>query len=140
MVLYNGKLVVIKNENLHMQLWNDLPKYILTWKKICCVFLCVWRGICRSAKGRYRHRKLQKHRKKLSSGAASRKEDKGLWQKENILHWIWYCTYAFNKKHHQQRHQFLCAGQEITICVSTKWMLQAKHVVNGWIPFFIILN
>lgn len=44
MVLYNGKLVGIKNENLHMQLWNDLPKYILKWKKACCMFLWVLCG------------------------------------------------------------------------------------------------
>ena len=51
-------MVIKKNEILNMQIWNNLPKYVLKWKK-CAAYSCenVWggtyKGVCHNKEVRH---------------------------------------------------------------------------------------
>lgn len=86
-------------------------------------------------------RKAGTHRQKTSrntgkdsSGTAPKEDCRGLVQKESTLCTELYNALVFSTKKHQ-KYQFLCAGQEITVCIKIKRVLKAKHMVS--VLFFL---
>ena len=81
-------------------------------------------------------RKSGTHRQKTSrnTGTASMDDCRGLVQKENTPCTEFYTACMFSPKKYQ-KYQFLCAGQEITVCIKMKWMLKAQHMVS--VLFFL---
>lgn len=73
--------------------------------------------------------KTSRNTGKNSSGTASKEDCRSLVQKENTLCTEFYTACMFSAKKHQ-KYQFLCSGQEITVCIKIKRMLKAKHMIS----------
>lgn len=131
--------MVIKenNENLYMQIWDDLPKYILIWKK-CFACSCegVYIGVCVGMRKGDTHRckKFLETQKKSFIWCYLWRRGQGPEQKENTLNWIlyyiFYTIYEIPNTKKQITHQFLCTEQKVTICINIKWMLKAKYTTQ----------
>lgn len=122
-----------------MQIRNDFPKYILTWKK-CVVCSCesMWGGMC-SGVSRGEEDRHETSGKNTHLALLLRKNT-GAWCRRKT-HCTEFYTACFQLKNTQnQEHQFLYAGQEITIYINIKWMLKAKYMINGWFTFLFFLN
>lgn len=131
-------MVIKKNENLYMQIWNDFPKYILTWKK-CVVCSCesMWGGMCSGVSRGEEEKQTWNFWKKHSSGTASKEEYRGLVQKENTLHWILYCMFS-TKEHPKPRTPiYLCWARNYNI---HKYQMNAKGKIHDkWLVHLFIL-